>query len=116
LKDKLTLIAATLVVAASVFFYYYFADLVQVGRVGIVLVGVVIAFFVAYLSDTGKSAWVFAKGANVERQKVVWPTRREAMMVTLMVIVLVIIIGLFIALVDKILFETIYNLILGVSG
>ena len=56
-----------------------------------------------------------AQGANVERQKVVWPNRREAMMVTLMVIILVIIIGLFIALVDKILFETIYNLILGVK-
>jgi preprotein translocase subunit SecE len=115
LKDKLTLIVAALVVVASIYLYYYFEDLIQVGRVGIVLAGVVAALFVAYTCDAGKAAWAFARGANIERQKVVWPNRREAMMVTLMVIVLVIIIGLFIALVDKILFETIYNLILGVS-
>ena len=115
MKDKITLIIAALVVAASVFLYYYFPDLIQVGRVGIVLLGVVIALFIAYQSDIGKSAWVFAKGANVERQKVVWPTRREAMVVTGLVFLLVIIIGAAIALVDKALFEIIYNLILGVK-
>lgn len=115
MKDKLTLIVAGLVVAASIYLYYQMEDLIQVARVGIVIAGMVAALGIAYTCDAGKAAWAFAKGANVERQKVVWPNRREAMMVTLMVIVLVIIIGLFIALVDKILFETIYNLILGVK-
>ena len=100
---------------ASIFLYYQFPDMIQVGRVGIVLAGAVIAAAVAYSSETGKSAWAFAQGANLERQKVVWPTRREAMMVTIMVVILVIIIGLFIALVDKIMFEAIYDFILGVS-
>ena len=115
MKDKLILIVAALIVAASIYLYYYFEDLLQVGRVGVVLAGMVIAALVAYTSEAGTAAWAFARGANIERQKVVWPNRREAMMVTLMVIILVIIIGLFIALVDKLLFETIYNLILGVS-
>ena len=115
MKDKLILIVAALIVAASIYLYYYFEDLLQVGRVGVVLAGMVVAALVAYTSEAGKAAWAFARGANIERQKVVWPNRREAMMVTLMVIILVIIIGLFIALVDKLLFETIYNLILGVS-
>lgn len=115
MKDKLTLFAAALVVAVSIVFYYLLDDQIQVVRVGVVLLGVVGAMLVAYTSETGKSAWVFAKGANVERQKVVWPSRREAAMVTLMVIILVIVIGLFIALVDKILFETIYDFILGVN-
>ncbi len=115
MKDKLILFVAALVVAASVYLYYYLEELIQVARVGIVIAGMLVAAAIAYTSDAGKTAWAFAKGANVERQKVVWPNRREAMMVTLMVIILVIIIGLFIALVDKILFETIYNLILGVS-
>jgi preprotein translocase subunit SecE len=79
------------------------------------LLGVAGALVIGYTCDAGKSAWVFAKGANIERQKVVWPNRREAAMVTMMVIILVIIIGLFIALVDKILFETIYDFILGVN-
>ena len=115
MRDKLTLLVAALVVMASVFLYYHFADLAQVGRVGIVLVAFVIAGFVAYSCDAGKSAWQFAKGANVERQKVVWPNRREAMMVTVMVFVLVILIGIFIALVDAGLFALIYDFILGVS-
>lgn len=115
MKDKLTLTFAALVVAASIVLYYVLDDQIQVVRVGVILVGVGMALFVAYMSDTGKAAWAFAKGANIERQKVVWPSRREAAMVTLMVIILVILIGLFIALVDKILFETIYDFILGVS-
>ena len=105
-----------MVVVASIFLYYYLQEQIQVLRVGVVLLGLVLAVAVAYTSNVGKAAWVFARGANVERQKVVWPTRREATMVTIMVIILVIIIGLFIALVDKVLFETIYNLILGVKG
>lgn len=116
MKDKLTLIAAALVVAASIFLYYFLEDQIQVVRVGVVLLGMGVAIAIAYTSNIGKEAWAFARGANIERQKVVWPTRREAMMVTIMVIILVIIIGLFIALVDKVLFETIYNFVLGVKG
>lgn len=115
MKDKLTLIFAGLIVVASVVLYYVLEDQIQLVRVAVVLAGVAVAAVVAYSSDMGKAAWAFAKGANIERQKVVWPNRREAAMVTLMVIILVIIIGLFIALVDKILFETIYDFILGVS-
>jgi len=114
-NNKLTISIALLIVVASIFAYYYFDDVIQVARVLIVIAGVILAGFVALQCDAGKEAWVFAKGANVERQKVVWPTRKEAMMVTVMVMILVIIIGLFIALVDKLLFETIYNFILGVS-
>ena len=69
MKDKLTLIVAALVVAASIYLYYYFEDLLQVARVGIVLVGMVAAALVAYTSDAGKAAWAFARGANIERQK-----------------------------------------------
>ncbi len=115
LKDKAILIAAGLVVIVSVYLYYYFEDLIQVVRVGVVLVGVLAALAICYTSDAGKAAWAFARGANIERQKVVWPTRREAGMVTVMVIILVILIGLFIALVDKLLFEAIYDWILGVN-
>ena len=116
MKDKLTLIVAALVVAVAIYLYYFLENQIQVVRVGVVLAGMAIALGIAYTSDMGKNAWAFARGANIERQKVVWPTRREAMMVTLMVIILVIIIGLFIALIDKLLFESIYNLILGVKG
>lgn len=117
MKNKVTLLLAALVVVASVVAYYLLDEaVIQAVRVVIVIAGVIVGGLIAMQCEAGRSAWAFAKGANVERQKVVWPTRREAMLVTLMVMVLVIIIGLFIALVDKLLFETIYNFILGVSG
>ena len=116
MKDKLTLLVAVIVIVASVFLYYYLEDQIQAVRVGIVLAAVIVAGLIAYSCDTGKAAWQFAKGANIERQKVVWPNRREAMMVTIMVFILVIIIGAFIALVDWALFGVIYDFILGVSN
>ena len=67
-------------------------------------------------TQTGQSSWAFIKGANIERQKVVWPTRREAMQVTLMVIVLTIILGLLMWIFDSFAVLGIYDLILGVGS
>ena len=116
MKDKLTLLAALVVIVASIFLYYYLEDQIQAVRVGIVLAAVIAAGLIAYSCDAGKAAWQFAKGANVERQKVVWPNRREAMMVTVMVFILVVIIGIFIAIVDWALFGVIYDFLLGVNN
>lgn len=96
--------------------YYQFSDWLQVARVAVVLAGVVVAGLIAATSESGKSAMVFARGANIERQKVVWPGRREAMQVTGLVILMVIIFGLFLWLLDSLSFYAIYNLFLGVRG
>ncbi len=101
---------------ASVAIYYQFGDLMQLGRVGIVVVGVVLATGLVLTTETGQTAWAFIKGANVERQKVVWPTKPEAMQVTLFVIILVIIIGLMMWGFDALSFYTIYDVILRVRG
>ncbi len=114
--DKIKLIAAILIVGASIFFYYQFSDLMQLARVGVVLVGIVMATALALTTSTGQTAWTFIKGANVERQKVVWPTRREAMQVTLMVIVLTIFLGLLMWAFDSLSFYAIYDLVLRVRG
>lgn len=114
--DKLKIIAALLVIAAAVACYYYFEDLIQIGRVGIVVVGAVIAAGIAFTSEPGQHAWSFMKSANIERQKVVWPSRQEALQVTLMVIVLVIILGLLMWVFDAISFYAIYDIILRVRG
>ena len=88
--DKVKIIAAILLVVASIALYYQFDELIQLGRIGIVIAGVVIAAGLVLTTETGQSSWSFIKGANVERQKVVWPGRQEAMQVTLFVIILVI--------------------------
>ena len=114
--DKVKIVAALLVVAAAVALYYYFEDLIQLGRVGIVVAGVIAAAGLVLTTEAGQNAWSFIKGANIERQKVVWPSRQEALQVTLFVIILVIIIGLMMWAFDALSFYAIYDVILRVRG
>lgn len=96
--------------------YYQFSDWPQVARVGTMIAGVVVAWFVAMTTEAGRAAVVFAKGANIERQKMVWPGRREAMQVTGLVIVMVILFGLYLWLLDSLSFYGIYDMLLGLKG
>jgi len=114
--DNVKIIGAAAIIAAAVAMYYQFEDLLQLGRVGIVIAGVVLATALVLTTQMGQDAWQFIKGANVERQKVVWPSRQEALQVTLFVIVLVILIGLMMWAFDALSFYTIYDVILRVRG
>ena len=114
--DKVKTLAALLVVIGSVALYYQLADLLQLARVGIVVAGTLLAGGLMLTTESGQSAWAFVKGANIERQKVVWPTRPEAMQVTLFVIILVILIGLMMWAFDSLSFYAIYDVILRVRG
>ncbi len=107
---------AGLLVAAAVAVYYQFSDWLQVARVGAVLAGVALAAGVALTTESGRSALLFARGANTERQKMVWPARREALQVTGLVIVMVILFGLYLWLLDSLSFYAIYDFILGVDA
>ncbi|MGI9309935.1 MAG: preprotein translocase subunit SecE [bacterium] len=110
------LILAALIVAAAVAIYYQFSDWLQVARVGVVLLGVAVAAAIALTTESGRATMVFAKGANVERQKMVWPGRREAMQVTGLVVLMVIVFGLYLWLLDSLSFYGIYNLVLGLRS
>ncbi len=114
--DKVKIIVAVLIVVATVVVYYQFSELLQLARVGIIIVGTVLAVGLILTTEMGQSSWSFIKGANVERQKVVWPSRQEAMQVTLFVIILVIIIGLVMWAFDALSFYTIYDVILRVRS
>lgn len=113
--SKIKLLLAVAIVVAAVAVYYQFSDWLQIARVGVVVAGVAIAAAIVFTTEAGQSVWQFAKGANVERQKMVWPGRREAMQVTAMVIVMVIIFGLYLWLLDSVSFYAIYDLVLGVQ-
>ncbi len=95
--------------------YYQFDEWLQVARVGAVLAGVGLAVALAMGTEIGRATMVFAKGANAERQKMVWPSRREAMQVTGLVLVMVIVFGLYLWLLDSLSFYGIYDLILGLQ-
>ncbi|MEM7196061.1 MAG: preprotein translocase subunit SecE [Pseudomonadota bacterium] len=114
--DRVKLIVAILILLGSIAAYYFFSDFQQVLRVLMVVAGVIAAGLLALTTEPGQATWAFAKGANIERQKVVWPTRREAMQVTLFVIILVIIIGIYLWFLDWVSFQVIYDFILNVAS
>ena len=55
-------------------------------------------------TDLGGRFASFSRESRVELRKVVWPTRQETVQITLIVLVLVFLIGLFLWLVDSLLF------------
>ena len=81
--------------------YYYYQELaITPVRVAALLVVVLLASWVASLSQKGAMFFRFLKESDIERRKVVWPTHQEAVQTSLMVIVVTIIISLFLASVD----------------
>ncbi len=79
---------------------YFEDELATVLRVLILIGGVVVGALIASTTQKGRNFFAFVRSSNIERQKIVWPTRNETLQTTLIVIVVVIIIGLFLSLVD----------------
>lgn len=101
--DKLKWYLAVAVVIAGVVASLYFSDAFPtVVRVLMVIGGLLVGSVIGYSTARGKEFARFVKDANIERQKIVWPTRNETFQTTLVVIVLVIIFGLFLFLADTV--------------
>jgi preprotein translocase subunit SecE len=93
--DTPLLIAALLLLfGGMVAFYYFDPQLAKLARLGILLGGVAAAGFLVSRTGTGATIWSYLQGANVERKKVVWPTRQESVQTTLVIAVFVIFVAL----------------------
>jgi len=101
--DKLKLLIAVLILAAGMGAFYYFAEYSLLARVLGLLVITAIAFTVALQSAQGKATLGFIKDSNIERRKVVWPTRSETVRTTFMVIALVIVAAILLWILDSLL-------------
>ena len=110
MNDKLKLTLAVLIVAVGIGGFYYFGDQSTLVRVATLLVAMGIAVAVAMQSATGRDAWEFAKGARAELRKVVWPSNKETMQMTLVVFGMVVLIALFLWIVDWGLLKLVRNL------
>ena len=98
---------AFLIEGAVIFGNYYYttnnvseSNLARLIRVLIVILGFVIAFVVALLTNKGRTLVQFARQSYTELKKVVWPTRQEAVQTTFIVFVAVCIVSLFLYLCD----------------
>ena len=76
------------------------------------LVVVLVALVVARYTNQGRRFWAFFNASKLELAKVVWPTRKETMTITVMVIAVVIVFSIFISLFGLI-FENFIKYFLG---
>ena len=110
-KAKLAL-AGVLVFAAVAAFYLLAKEELWL-RVA-ALIGLLAAAVVAFLiSDAGKQLIAFGRESVREVDKVVWPTRKEALQMTGYVFAFVFVMALFLWLTDKTLEWVLYDLVLG---
>jgi preprotein translocase subunit SecE len=119
--DKIKLVIALLILLAGVVTYYQLQswtgnEVSILIRVGVVLVAVVAALGIAASSQHGMALIDFSKGSRIELRKMVWPTRPETIQTTIYVLVLVVLVALFLWLVDAIVFQVIYDLLLGIDS
>ena len=118
--DKVKLAIALAVLFAGVFAYYQLPQILEqevsiLVRVGALLLALVIAAAIAASSQYGSSLIEFSKGSRIELRKMVWPTFAETRTTTFIVFIVVILISLFLWLIDAVVFQIIYDFLLGVD-
>jgi preprotein translocase subunit SecE len=111
--DKAKMGAAIALVIASLAAFYLLGKQGQLVQWAVLIVGVIAAVAVFLTSESGKEFTGFGRDAVKETKKVVWPTRKEAIQMTLYVFGFVVIMALFLWLTDKTLEWVFYDLILG---
>ena len=102
--DTVKLVLALLVLVAGMFAFYWFEQVALTWRVIGMFAVVGVAVGLVLWTALGQRLVSFSRESRVELRKVVWPTRQETMQITLIVLVLVFLIGLFLWLVDSLLF------------
>ena len=111
--DKAKLAAAGVLVVAAVAVFYVLGKQDLWMRVVALLVLLAAAAATFFVSEPGKQLIAFGRDAVREVKKVVWPTRKEAIQMTLYVFAFVVVMALFLFLTDKTLEWVLYDLILG---
>ncbi len=100
MADNIKIALAVLVLAAGIGGFYYFGEQPAFVRVLVVLGAAAVAIAIGYPTSAGRSLWEFIKAARGELRKVVWPSSKETVQVTLVVVAMVVVIALFLWVVD----------------
>ena len=111
--DKAKLVLAVALVLGALTGFYLVAKQGPIVQWVVLLGGLVAAVVVFVISEPGKQLVAFGRDAWREVKKVVWPTRKEAIQMTLYVFGFVVVMALFLWLTDKALEWVFYDLILG---
>ncbi len=98
--DKFRYILSIALLLASLVAYYVLTELDLALRVLIIVAGVAVAVGTVWTSAFGVNTRKHLNDTQREVRQVVWPTREQAIRMTLIVFVAVFVIGLFLWLVD----------------
>ena len=102
--DVILLAISLLVLAGGIVGFYYFEnEAITVVRMLGLLAAVAVSALIASRTEKGSTLFRFFKEADIERRKVVWPSRAETMQTTLMVLVVTVIISIILFLIDTVL-------------
>jgi preprotein translocase subunit SecE len=101
--DKVKVTLAALLVLAGIVGSVYLASSPLILRLGVILLGFLLAAAVGFTSDPGKRFYVYCQDSITETKKVVWPARKEALQTTGVVAAFVIVMAIFLWIVDALL-------------
>jgi preprotein translocase subunit SecE len=99
-SDKVKAAAAIVLAVGGIAGYYVLAAQPAWERWIAVVAGIALALAMLAWSQYGRGIWQFMLDSRVELRKVVWPTRQETGMTTLVVFGFVIVAGLFFWMLD----------------
>ncbi len=102
-SDKLKAAVAGLALVGGIAGYYVLSAQPAWERWLVVVAGIALTLVVLAWSAYGRSFWQFVLDSRVELRKIVWPSRQETGMTTLVVFGFVIVAGLFFWTVDLVL-------------
>lgn len=111
--DKAKIGFAAVLVVAAIAGFYLLGNEGPVAQWGVLVIGLVAAAAVFLISEPGKQLIAFGKDAWKEVRKVVWPTRKESIQITVYVFAFVVVMAIFLWLTDKTLEWVFYDLLLG---
>ena len=111
--DKAKVGLAIVLLIAALAGFYLLAKQRALVQWATLIAGLIAAVAVFAVSESGKQLIAFGPDSVREVKKVVWPTRKEAVQMTLYVFGFVVVMALFLWLTDKTLEWLLYDLILG---
>jgi preprotein translocase subunit SecE len=111
--DKAKLALAAVLVIGALAAFYLMGKQGPLAQWGALIVGLAAALASFFSSEPGKQLIGFGRDSWREVKKVVWPTRKEAVQMTLYVFGFVVVMALFLWFTDKTLEWVLYDLILG---
>lgn len=92
--DAFKWVVAVAVVAGAIVGNQLYAEVGLLYRILGVVGLFAVAFGIAATTSQGKAFLVLLKEANIERRKVVWPTRQETVQTTMIVVAVVILVAI----------------------